>query len=475
MTGGSDTVSRSAVTRSTRRELQVAAVTGVSIFIVSVEGLMVPVALPAVQESFPDTAATSLAWMVTGYTIVVASLIVAMGRIGDRTGRLRIFRLGLLAWVLGAVLTASAPVAAQLFVGRTIQGVGHSMLMPSSLGLLLAAWPPERHRQALAFWITTGSVASALGPTLGAVVIDGPGWRWAFLLSSIAGLAAFVPAKRILVDTAHDEARSLPDLVGSAVLAAILALTTLVLVEVRAWGWTDPRLVAAAVVAIGLVPVFLHRTRNHPAPAIDPALFRERTYRIVCAAAALFAMVLFANLFMTTKLFAEVWGWTVLHAGLAIAPLPVLAAVGAQVASRVGGRVGERRLMQLALAATVVGFLWIGLHVDEDPDYVTAFLPGILLAGFGGWGMVLTLFNTFAVSGMSTANYGLGTAVLATLRQSGGLFGISLVFGLLTADLAADALGERYATAWLLLAGGTVVVAGLVALLPARVVQASRG
>lgn len=451
------------------RDAKVALITCVAIFVVSIEGLMVPVALPAVEDSFPGTAQTTLSWMITGYAIVMAALVVAMGRIGDRTGRLRVFRGGLLCWVVGAVVTASALHPAQLLAGRGLQGAGHAMLTPSSLGLLLAAWPPSKHGQALALWIVTGSTAGALGPTLGAVVVDGPGWRIAFLMSSVAGLAALMPAKRVLVDTQRKERASLPDLVGSGILAVVLAAVTLVVVQVRAWGLSDPRILGALAVAGVLAPLFWARTRRHPAPVVDPELLRLPTYRLAVGTAALFAMVLFANLYLTTKLFAEVWGWSVLRAGLALAPFPVFASIGALVAERLARRHGQRAILLGALGMMTAGTLWFGLTVDDEPDYFTACLPALLLTGAGGWGAVLTVFNALAVGEMHESNYGIGTAVLATVRQVGGLLGVSLVFGFLSsADAGQPGLGDRYGRAWLLLAAGTVVVTALCTRFPAR-------
>ena len=124
---------------------------------------MVPVAFPEIQESFPDTSEATLSWVFTAYTIALASLVVASGRIGDRTGRRRLFLAGGATFVTGSMLAGLSPTAGILIAARAVQGAGHALMIPSSIGLILAAWPPARRTQAVAAWVAVGGTAAALG------------------------------------------------------------------------------------------------------------------------------------------------------------------------------------------------------------------------------------------------------------------------------------------------------------------------
>lgn len=448
--------------RAVPHHRKVLAICVVSIFVVSIDGLMVPVIFPAVQDAFPDTPETTLSWMFTGFTIVLAALVVPSGRIGDRTGRRRVYVAGLLAWAAGALGAALAPTAGVLIAARLVQGAGQAFLLPASLGLLLPVVPAEEHTKALAAWIGAGTIGGAVGPSFGALMIAGPGWRAAFLLSGVTCLVILGPARRVLADTERRTDTRLPDPIGSALLAVMLASITLVILKSRAWGLTDPLLLGSMALAVAVLPVFLHRAATQPTPALDLDLFRRRTYRRVAVLATISSMALFTNLFLATQFLGDVWGYSVAKTGLALTPFPFAAGIAALWAGRRADQLGRRRVLLVGLTLSTAGWLWLGLMLGQEPAYVTEFLPGIVLLGLGGWGIVLTVMNAIAVTDLTDEDYSTGTAVLATLRQVGGILGVATVFGV----VATEAEASRYAGAFLALVAVSVVTIALAYGLP---------
>jgi len=446
---------RSDDARATRRGLphhwRVFTVVTATAAMASLDGGMVPIIFADIERTFSDSAATTLSWVFTAYTIGLASFVVASGRLSDRTGRRRVFLSGVSMFVLASAVCAIAPTPAVLVLARFIQGTGHALCTPSSLGILLEAWPTERRTQAIGAWIGVGGIASGVGPTVGALIVEAGDWRMAFLLNVAIGVPTMWRAKRLLDRTVVRSDAPMPDPIGIGVLSVALGLLSLVIVQGRTWGWGDSKIVVSAAMCAALAVVFVHRSRHHPAPVLDVDLLRSRTYRVSLAVSALVSMSMLANLVMQPQFLEEAWGYSTLKAGLAVTPLPVLAGITAPFAGRLAARYGHRTVILLGVALTTVGLFAYALLPDESPDYFTEFLPGVALAGVGTWGLAISMINAAAVSDMSTANFGVGTAVLQTVRQVGGMLGVAIFFGFI-GDPAPDEIVDAYTRMWLVFA-----------------------
>lgn len=425
----------------------VAAAVGVA----SMDAGMLPILFHGIHEAYPGTAATTLSWVFTAYTIGLAAFVVASGRLSDRTGRRRMFLIGVAVFVLGSLGSGLAPTPALLIVARFVEGTGHALFTPASLGLILAVWPERRRTEAIAAWIAAGGIASGIGPTVGAAIDQFATWRWAFALNALIGLAVLVRARRDLVDTELQEDTSLPDPVGIVLLSVTLGLLALVIVEGQSWGWTDPKILASAAACVVLGAWFARRSGWHPSPVLDPALMRSSTYRISLVVSTLVAMAMMANLVMQAQFLQEAWQYGVLKAGLAVTPLPVLAAVTAPAAGRLAERFGHRNVILVGVAMTAVGLFAYSTLPDESPNYFTGFLPGVALAGIGTWGLAISMINAAAVADMSVENFGVGTAVLQTARQTGGILGVALFFGFY-GEPAAEQAFDSFSRLWMLFA-----------------------
>ncbi len=406
----------------------------------SMDGGMTPLIFSDIQRTFADTPQTTLAWVFTAYTIGLASFVVAAGRLADRTGRRRMFLLGTALFVLGSGLSAAAPTPAFLIGARFVQGTGHAIFTPASLGLILAAWPDDRRTAAIAAWITVGGISSGVGPTLGALIVRSWSWRVAFAINVVIGIPTLWRALRLKVDTARRADALLPDPIGVVLLSSSLALLALAIVQGRTWGWGDEKIGGAALGAVILGALFAWRSKGHPAPVLDMALLRGRTYRLSLVVSMLVTGPMNANLVMQPRFLEDAWHYSKLTAGLAVSPLPVLAGVAAPFASRYADRYGHRSAILLGISLTSLGLLGYGILPGVEPNYWLHFLPGVALAGIGTWGFAISMINAAAVTDMSSDNFGVGVAILQTFRQIGAMLGIALFFGLYGSTEQADAL-----------------------------------
>src|SRR2546421_329974 len=177
--------------------------------------------------------------------IVFGSLLVPAGRIADRIGRKRVFLLGLGLFTAASALCGVAPSAATLIAARALQACGAALLLPSSLALVLHAFPPARRASAVALWGAVGALAAAIGPSLGSLIIQSWGWRWGFYINVPVGIAAVVRGKSLLLESRDEAARELPDALGIVLLIASVALFALAIVEGAGWGLSGPRTLAS--------------------------------------------------------------------------------------------------------------------------------------------------------------------------------------------------------------------------------------
>lgn len=229
------TVETPAQDRATPRRRAIFVVTALGAFMASLDLSIVNVAFPALERTFSNGSRASLAWVITGYSIVFGSLLVIAGRTADRLGSRTVFFSGLGVFCIGSALCGVAPSVGLLVAGRLVQGVGAAALLPSSLGLLLAAFPSDRRAQVVTLWGGIGALAVATGPSLGAVLITGFGWRAAFYVNLPVGLVAWFVGRRVLAGSSTDDSRSSPDYPGVALVSTALAALVLAISEGPSW------------------------------------------------------------------------------------------------------------------------------------------------------------------------------------------------------------------------------------------------
>jgi EmrB/QacA subfamily drug resistance transporter len=446
------------------------AVSGLAVLAVFLDTTVLFVAFPDIAATWPNVGASALSWVLNGYTIVFAALLVPFGRLADRRGHKAMFLTGSTVFTLASLLCAVAPSPWLLVAARVLQAAGAAALIPSSLALVLRASSPERIPVTLAIWGAMGAVAGAIGPTLGAAVVEAGGWRWVFVLNLPVGILTVVAGRRVLVES-KDPSTPLPAPAGVALIVAASVLVALGLVQSDEWGWGDPRTVGSIVGGLAVLAVFVAHQRRTPAPAIDLSLFEIRNYRWGNVASFTFGIV-FAAMFLSSILFlTQVWGYSILRAGFAVAPGPALVAVLAPRVGRLAGRIGQRPLLVTGGLVFAAGGVFRVTQLGAEANYVADYLPSMLLTGLG---VALCLPQLSSVIGQSLPpnRLGVGGAANQAVRQFGGTFGVALAVAFVGTPVGlADALARFDRVWWLLVAGALLTSA---ASLPLRTGAAAR-
>ena len=226
------------------RRWKVLLVTAVAVFMAFLDVTIVNVAFPSIEAAFPSSSLAELSWVLNAYNIVFAALLVPAGRLADLLGRRRVFFVGLGLFMAASALCGLAWSPWALVAARVLQAAGAALLVPTSLGLLLPEFPPERRASATALWGAVGGVAAATGPSLGGLLIEWADWRLVFFVNLVLGAAAWVPARRLLRETRDPDRGAVPDALGIVLLAGGVGALALAIVEAPDWGWGSARVLA---------------------------------------------------------------------------------------------------------------------------------------------------------------------------------------------------------------------------------------
>jgi EmrB/QacA subfamily drug resistance transporter len=409
-----------------RRRIVVFVITALGSFMASLDLSIVNIAFPDIKTSYPQASQASLAWIITAYSIVFGALLVTGGRSGDRQGRKRTFLLGTAVFIVGSFLCGVAPDLPVLVASRVLQGGGAAFLVPSSVGLLIGAYPPTRRTQVVSLWGGIGALAVATGPSLGAALVSAGGWRWVFFVNVPVGLAILVVGRRVLVESERKRSEARPDYLGVILVSLAVAALVAAVSEGGGWGWSDPRIITAFAAGVILIVAFVYRSGHHPQPVIDLTLFSSRSFAAANAATLVYAAGFFAILLGNILFLTEVWHYSIMRAGLSVTPGPLVVAVVAGPAGKLATRIGFRPVIMAGATCMAGGLAWYVLRVGASPAYLAEWLPGTLIVGLG-IGLSFPVLAAAAVSSLNSERFAIGSAVNQTSRQVGGSLGIAIL------------------------------------------------
>ncbi len=441
------------------------AVASFGAFLAFLDATVVNLAVPSLQESFASTSLAGLSWVLNAYNVVFAALLIAFGRLADVMGRRRIFSAGTLLFTLASAACALAPSVPLLLLARVVQAVGAAMLVPASLAIVIAAFPPGRRTQAIGAWGASAAVAAAVGPVLGGALIGAGGWRWAFLVNVPFGFAAVLLTRRALVESRSPGRRETPDLTGAALLAGSLGLVVLSVAEGNSWGWTGAGVLGALLAALLLSAGFVRRSRRRSRPLLDADLLRIPSCAWANAATLVAGMGFFAYLLANVLWLTGVWRYTALQTGLALVPGALVAALTAAALGKVAQRRGSRPLIVVAAVVWSGAYVWYATVLQPQPDFLRHWLPGQVLSGIGS-GAVLPLLGSTALQAIPRSRFATSSAMTTAARQAGGALGVAALVAIVGVPAAGPAM-DRLKDGWLFSAACFAVVA-LVALLALR-------
>jgi EmrB/QacA subfamily drug resistance transporter len=420
---------------------QITAVVGVlslAVFMSSLDLFIVNLAFPYIGREYGGTSLSSLSWVLNGYTIVFAAVLVPAGRWADRVGRRRLFVAGLVAFSFGSLLCGLAPGVPELIGARVIQAGGAGLMVPASLSLLLAAVPAASRARAIGTWSALGALGAALGPVIGGSLVQ-LSWRWVFWINLPVGLAAVLLARRVVPESKDEHVRGRPDLLGAGLLAAAVGLIALALVEAPDWGWGSARVAGLWVAAVACGAAMVARSRRHHSPVIELSLLRSRTFSGTFAASILYYAGFGAFVLNSVEFLTGEWHYSAVRAGLAIGPGPLMVLPFARlVAPRLAARIGGAGRVALIGCAVNAGaqLLWLAL-IQADPAYLTRLLP-VQLIGGAGVGLAIPSLLSAGSASLPPDRFGTGSGVLNMARQVGTVLGVASLVAILARIDPAD-------------------------------------
>ncbi|MET9503766.1 MFS transporter [Streptomyces sp. NPDC006622] len=397
-------------------------------FVITLDALVVNVALPAIRTDLGG-GMTGLQWVVDGYTLMFAALLLSAGSLSDRVGARRAFALGLVVFVAASAACGLAPSLPALIAARLVQGAGAAAMMPTSLALIREAYSdPVKRSRAVALWAVGGAVASAAGPVAGgaASLIS---WRTIFFINLPVGVAALV----LLAFAARSPGRAVPfDVTGQ--ISAVLAMgaLTFAAIEAGSAGFAAPQVWAAALLTVGAAAVFVRAQARGRHPMVPLELLRRRTVLISCGAGFAFMAAFYGMVFVFSIYLQQQRGLSALATGLTFVPMTVLSAFVNPLSARAAERLGPRVPIGCGMYLMTCGLLSLALVPTGTPTWALALL--MLPVGLGG-PLAMPPTTALLVNSVPAHQTGTASGVFNTSRQLGGALAVA-VFGALIADQA---------------------------------------
>ncbi|HET9242018.1 MAG TPA: MFS transporter [Gaiella sp.] len=401
------------------------------LFMIMLDNTVVNVALPSIQRDL-GVGLSELEWIVSGYALTFAALMLIGGKLADAYGRRLIFVVGIAVFTAASLACGLATSGEMLIAARVAQGVGAALMNPATLSIIAATFPPRQRGTAIGIWAGVSALALAIGPLVGGLLTEHASWHWIFFVNVPVGVVG-IAASFLLIDESRDPTHERLDLPGLVTSAVGLFALTYGLIEANTYGWGSARIVGAFLLAaVGLVG-FVVLERRQRAPMLDLTLFSNRTYVGANLVVLLVSLAMFGVFFFVSLYMQNVLGFSAVEAGAAFLPMTILIILVAPWAGRLSDRWGSRGLMTAGMLL-VAGQLLYFSRLDTETTFWTL-LPGLLLGGFG-MAMTMTPSAAAATRAVPVEKAGVGSAVLNAFRQVGGSTGIALMGAIMAAQLS---------------------------------------
>jgi EmrB/QacA subfamily drug resistance transporter len=436
--------------------------------IASIDATVVGIALPAIGRDFHATLG-ALQWVVTGYTLTLAGLLLMAGALGDKYGRKKVFVIGVAWFAIASLLCGVAPSVGFLIGARALQGVGAALLTPGSLAILEAVFRPEDRGKAIGAWSGFSGVGTAVGPFLGGWLVAAASWRWIFAINLPISVVVVAVTLRHVPESRDPAATGPIDIAGGALVTLGLIGLTYGLIEGPGGHWADPLVLAALLGGLLLLATFIWWEHHTPSPMLPLNLFRSGQF----TSANVVTFVVYGGiggaLFLLPIQLQEVSGYSALESGIALLPVTVITLALSQRSGALADKIGPR--VQMSVGPVLVG-VGLGLFtlITESGNYLTEVLPGVVVFGFGLAVAVAPLTST-VLAAVPAEHAGMASAVNNDVARAAALIAVALLpaAGGLTGDAYQhkDVFSAGFHTASLI-AGGLCVAGGVLAAVTIR-------
>jgi len=436
-------------------------VTTLVFFLVVIDVSAVNVAFPSIRDDFGVSEAT-LGWVISGYAITVAALLLVAGRYADSYGRKRLFLPGVAIFIVGSMLCAISPNAGSLIAARVVQGVGGAIILATAIAVVLPDFPANKRSTVIGFIGATGSLGAVVGPALGAVLTDVWSWRGIFWINVPLAVIVLVAGPRLLRESKNPDATGKIDLVGVPIGTVGVGLVMLAIVRSESWGILDVRVLALATGGVVLMWLLVRRSRHQSEPLLELDLFSLRSFASTNAGLAAYSIGFTSGFLVNSLLLQELWDEPLTTVGAALVPAPLLATFVSPIAGRYADRIGHRWILAGGSALCAAGYYLQLFLLDESRQVWSVFVPVSLIVGVGV-GATIATWSSAGLTEVRPAQFGTANATVRTTQQVGYALGISVVVAIL-ADVSIDPQLASFRWAWIFVGIAYSVAALVIAL-----------
>jgi EmrB/QacA subfamily drug resistance transporter len=452
--GTTAAASSAKVRRAATSPGQVLAIVCVGIVLANLDLFIVNVGLPNIARDFHDAPLEYLSWILNGYAIAYAALLVFFGRLAERHRRDRSFLLGIALFTAASAACAAADSVAALVAFRVVQAAGAALMTPTSLGLLLASFPPERRGGAVRTWAAIGGLAAALGPVVGGLLIVAS-WRWIFLVNVPIGLIAMVIGWWKLPHVpGHDVKR--PDPIAAALVTGGIAALTFAIVKVNDWGWESPGIAGSFAASAVMLALFVWQCLRSSNPFVDPGLFRVRQFTGAALVMAPYSIAFGAMLFSVAWWEQAAWGWSALQTGLAIAPGPLLVpTTSLLLGGRLIARYGAAHVVAAGIVFFAAGLAFWAVMIRPEPNAAMVVI-GMVPTGIGV-GLAFPTLMGVGTASLPASSFATGSGVINMIRQAALAIGVAIFVAIVASPASPMARVAAFHRGWWIMAAITAL------------------
>ncbi len=430
-------------------------------FVTLLDSSVVHVALPAIQADVGG-GLSGQQWVTNAYLLLLGSLILVGGSLGDVYGGRRVFLVGIAGFGISSVVCAVAPGIGVLIAGRALQGAFGALLMPASLAVLVAAFPAAERGRAIGFWTAYSGIAAVIGPLVGGWLVDLASWRLIFAINVPFVVATMAFARAMPQVASRDVARR-PDLLGALLCAAGLAGVTFALAHQPVAGWGSAAVIAPMLAgAVLLVAFVAWESRGASDPMLPVSLFGGGNFTWANVETVLVYGALSGMFFVLTVFLQQVSGYSALEAGVVSVPTTVVLFALSQRIGQLSDRYGPRVFMATGPAISAAGAAWLAIAIDEHPRLVTDLLPGVLVFSVG-LSIVVAPLTATVLAGAGEHQAGIASGVNNAAARIASL--------LATASVGVVAGGTLDLSGVQAILAGCVVALGLAAVIAAALIR----
>ena len=427
-----------APSRISRSQIMTLVVASFALFMAMLDNTVVNVALTTIQADL-DIGISGLQWVVSGYTLAFASLMLSGGTVADLFGRKRTFQTGLALFTVASLGCALAPEAGWLIAARIAQGVGAALLQPASLAVLTAAFPGAAERaRAIGIWAGVSGLALGMGPVVGGALVEHASWQSVFLVNVPIGILGMVVAHRHVTESHHRGGRGL-DLRGQVLAVITLSSLTYALIEANDRGWTSTFSLSLFAIAVVTAGLFVREELRSASPMLDLRFFRNPAFAGANVVGFAVGLGMFAIFFFLSINLQQTYGYSAFEAGVRILPVTIAIILAAPLSGWLAASWGPKVPLVLGLGLAGTAQLLL-LTLDADSAY-HSYVWILPLSGLGV-GLTMTPMTAAVMEAVPTERAGMASATTSTAREVGGNFGIAFIGALLVARFN-DALTDR--------------------------------